>query len=103
MCIRDRVNALSPHPYLFWFSVGAPTILKGVQDGRPLASLAFVLGFLGCLVGAKMVLAVAVGKSRRFLAGKIYLVLMRGLGLLLLVFAFLLGQEACTLLGWVPS
>jgi threonine/homoserine/homoserine lactone efflux protein len=97
------VNALSPHPYLFWFSVGAPTILKGVHDGNPLASLAFVIGFLGCLVGAKMVLAVAVGKSRRFLAGRIYLALMRGLGLLLLVFAFLLGKEALTLLGILPA
>lgn len=93
------VNVLSPHPYLFWFSVGAPTILKGFNAGCPWAVLAFVVGFHGCLVGSKMALAVLVGKSRRFLAGTIYHNLMRSLGLLLLVFAFLLAKEACSLFG----
>ena len=93
------VNALSPHPYLFWFSVGAPTILKGINGGDAFAAPAFVVGFLGCLVGAKMVLAVLVGKSRRFLAGSIYQWIMRTLGLLLLVFAILLAREAGALFG----
>jgi len=97
------VNALSPHPYLFWFSVGAPTILKGMSGGDPLAAPAFVIGFLGCLVGAKMILAVLVGKSRRFMAGNIYLTIMRLLGLMLFVFAFLLAKEACLLFGWLQS
>jgi len=96
------VNALSPHPYLFWFSVGAPTILKGVS-GDIYAAPAFVVGFLGCLVGAKMMLAVLVGKSRRFLSGKLYLSIMRLLGLLLFVFAVMLAKEACSLFGWLPS
>ena len=26
------VNALSPHPYLFWFSVGAPIVIKAMND-----------------------------------------------------------------------
>ena len=93
------VNALSPHPYLFWFSVGAPTILRGESGGDPWAGPAFVVGFLGCLVGAKMALAVVVGKSRRFMAGKLYHAVMRSLALLLFVFALLLGREACSLLG----
>jgi threonine/homoserine/homoserine lactone efflux protein len=94
------VNTLSPHPYLFWISVGAPTILRGVEGGDPFAAPAFVVGFLGCLVGAKMVLAVLVGKSRKFLEGTFYLAVMRLLGLLLLVYAFLLGKEACSLFGF---
>jgi len=93
------VNLLSPHPYLFWLSVGAPTILKGMSGGNPLAAPAFVVGFLGCLVGAKILLAVLVGKSRRFMAGRVYLSIMRALGLLLLLFSFLLIKEACSLLG----
>ena len=97
------VNVLSPHPYLFWISVGAPTILKGLSQGEPWSALAFVVAFLGCLVGAKMALAVLVGKSRRFLAGALYLSIMRFLGVLLLVFAFLLGKEACTLFGLYQS
>jgi threonine/homoserine/homoserine lactone efflux protein len=97
------VNVLSPHPYLFWITVGAPTILRGVNGGNPWAAPAFVAGFLGCLVGAKMLLAVLVGKSRRFLAGRTYLATMRALGLLLLVYAFLLGKEACSLFGLIRS
>ncbi|GFO67859.1 LysE family translocator [Geomonas limicola] len=93
------VNVLSPHPYLFWFSVGAPTILKGFNAGRPWAAVAFVLGFFGCLIGAKMTLALLVGKSRRFLAGQVYHYLMRGLALLLLVFALLLAREGLALFG----
>ena len=97
------VNVLSPHPYLFWISVGAPTILKGASGGNPLPALAFVVAFLGSLVGAKMVLAVLVGNSRRFLAGRLYHSIMRCLGLLLLLFAFMLGREACSLFGLFPS
>jgi threonine/homoserine/homoserine lactone efflux protein len=26
-------NALSPHPYLFWLSVGAPTMSKAISVG----------------------------------------------------------------------
>jgi len=97
------VNALSPHPYLFWISVGAPTILKGIIGGNLLAAPAFVVGFLGCLVGAKMALAVLVGKSRRFMAGKVYHSIMRLLALLLFVFAFLLAREACSLFGLIHA
>ena len=97
------VNVLSPHPYLFWFSVGAPTILKGVSGGNSLAAPAFVVGFLGCLIGAKMLLAVLVGKSRRFMAGRLYLTIMRALGLLLLVLAMFLLKEAGTLFGLFPA
>jgi threonine/homoserine/homoserine lactone efflux protein len=97
------VNLLSPHPYLFWISVGAPTILKGMSQGDPLSAIAFVAAFLGCLVGAKMALAVLVGKSRRFLEGALYHAIMRILGILLLIFAFLLAKEAFMLFGLFPS
>ena len=96
-------NALSPHPYLFWISVGAPAILKGMGSGDILAGPSFVVGFLGCLVGAKLALAILVGKSRRFLTGRLYLTIMRSIGLLLLVFAYLLGKEACSLFGLIQT
>ena len=35
------VNALSPHPYLFWFSVGGPATIKAMGVGL-LSALAFV-------------------------------------------------------------
>ena len=95
------VNALSPHPYLFWFSVGAPTMVKTMQTSGWLAALAFVLGFYLTLIGSKVVVAVLVGKSRGVLMGPAYAWIMRGLGVLLLVFALLLFREGLHLLGVV--
>ena len=92
------VNLLSPHPYLFWLTVGAPTILKGWAVS-PLPALAFVAGFLGCLVGAKVVVAVLAGRSRQLLNSHAYGHLMRVLAVGLLVFAVLLVRDGLGLLG----
>lgn len=92
------VNALSPHPYLFWITVGAPTILKGLEGGL-LPPAAFAGGFLGCLVGAKLLVAVLVGRSRRFLAGRTYLLLVRLLGGALAAYAVVLFRDGYRLLG----
>lgn len=94
------VNALSPHPYLFWLTVGAPMILKGWKTG-PAAPVLFVAGFTGSLVGAKVILAVLAGRSSRLLDGKRYVYVMRALGLLLLLFAGFLLRDGLRLLGWV--
>ncbi len=94
------VNVLSPHPYLFWLTVGAPTIVKGWSEA-PFLAVLFVAGFLGCLVGAKVLLAVLAGRSRHLLSDSIYGNLMRVLGVLLLIFAFLLIKDGLALLGLV--
>lgn len=93
------VNALSPHPYLFWFSVGAPTMVKALQDSGWPAALAFVLGFYLLLIGSKIFVAVLVGKSRGWLMGPAYAWIMRALGIALLVFALLLFREGLHLFG----
>jgi threonine/homoserine/homoserine lactone efflux protein len=92
------VNALSPYPYLFWISVGAPTMSKAVNVGM-LALVAFLCGFYLSLVGSKILLAIAVGKSRSFLGGKVYLYTLRFLGVLLSAFAFVLFRDGAKLLG----
>lgn len=92
------VNALSPHPYLFWLTVGAPTILKAWSK-NPLNAILFVISFLGCLVGAKVILAVLSGKSRHMLSDRVYRYVMRLLGALLVIFAFLLIREGVGLMG----
>jgi threonine/homoserine/homoserine lactone efflux protein len=92
------VNALSPHPYLFWLTVGAPFILKAWGTG-PGEAAAFIAGFYVCLVGAKVAVAALAGTSRQFLQGRTYGYLMRVLGLFLLVFAFLLVKDGVALLG----
>jgi threonine/homoserine/homoserine lactone efflux protein len=92
------VNALNPHPYLFWLSVGAPMIIKA-WAASPLTAAAFVTGFYACLTGSKIGLAVLVGKSRQLLMGRAYGYLMRVLGVLLAIFAFLLFRDGLGLLG----
>jgi threonine/homoserine/homoserine lactone efflux protein len=91
------VNALSPHPYLFWIMVGGPIILNARAQGWG-SVLCFVAGFYLALVGSKISLALLVNHSRRFLQGKAYLLLMKIMGTVLLLFAFLLLQEAAALL-----
>ncbi|MCG7958281.1 MAG: LysE family transporter, partial [Candidatus Thiodiazotropha taylori] len=45
-------NSLSPHPYLFWFSVGGPIVIKAM-DTSVVAPYLFVLSFYTLLVGSK--------------------------------------------------
>ncbi len=92
------VNALNPHPYIFWITVGSPIILKARQESLA-AALAFVLCFFACLVGSKILVAVVVGKTRRALTGKAYRYIMVLLGLFLFVFALLLIRDGLTLLN----
>ena len=92
------VNVLSPHAYLFWFSVGAPTVARAYER-HIWAPAAFVGGFYLLLVGSKVLLAVLVGKSKKILTGPVYLFSMRGLGLLLCLLAMFLFREGLDLLG----
>ena len=90
-------NALSPHPYLFWLSVGAPTMTKAMSQGLT-APTAFIVGFYGFLVGSKIFLAVLVGKSKTFLSGTTYIYTMRFLGLILCTLAMFLFYDGLKLL-----
>ena len=93
-------NALSPHPYLFWFGVGGPVIRRAMSL-NPAAPFAFIGSFYLFLVGSKIVLAVIVGRSRSFLNGRVYLYTMRILGLALCVLAILLFYDGLKLTGVV--
>lgn len=60
-------NLLNPHPYLFWFTVGAPTLL--------------------------------VGRGRTVLTSRAYVLLVRALGVMLLVFALRFLRDGLRYLG----
>jgi len=92
------VNVLNPHPYLFWFSVGAPTMTRAMNQGM-ISPFAFLGSFYVCLVGSKILLAILAGKSKTFLAGNVYIFIMRFLGLILSVLAFILFKDGLKLLG----
>ena len=91
-------NALSPHPYLFWFSVGGPVMGRAMKLNMA-APLAFIGSFYVFLIGSKIVLAVMVGRSKAFLKGTLYLYTVRFLGLALCILAFLLFWDGLKLLG----
>ena len=90
-------NALSPHPYLFWFSVGAPIMTKAMNQSIS-APLVFIISFYSFLVGAKIVLAILVGKSKSFLIGNVYIYTLRFLGLVLCLLAIVLFYDGLKLL-----
>ncbi|MFC1835904.1 LysE family translocator [Thermodesulfobacteriota bacterium] len=90
-------NFLSPYLYLFWMSVGAPYAVDAWTQSS-YSMVGFFTGFYACLVGSKMLLAVLAAKARRFLAGRAYGFVMRILGGLMLLFAFLLFRDAIALL-----
>lgn len=93
------VNLLNPHPYLFWFSVGSPLLVKAWRESATEAG-AFLAGFYFCLVGSKVLLAVLAGRGRSLLTGGLYAWTMRVLGAALLVFAASFGREGLGLLGF---
>ncbi len=95
------VNLLSPHPYLFWFTVGGPRLAAGWRQGA-LYALCFIGAFYACLVGSKVIVAAAASRSRGmgFFSGKAYAYAMRVLGAALFAFAFLLTVEGVRHLVW---
>lgn len=91
------VNLVNPHPYIFWITIGAPLIYKAYQQYLGLALVA-LLGFYVCLVGAKVLLALIAGRYRHALSSQLYLMLVRGLGLVLWLFAVFMAWEGFKLL-----
>jgi len=91
-------NFLNPNPYMFWFTIGAPLVLKALKIGLFTASL-FILGFYVFLVGSKVLVAIVVGKSRFFLKSRNYIYTIRFLGVILLVFAVLFLKDSFELFG----
>ncbi len=79
-------NVLNPAPYLFWLTIGGPTILKASQI-HIMWALCFVLSLYIVFIGSKIGIAFTVGKSRNFLKSKGYIYTIRVLGLVLLMFA----------------
>lgn len=80
------LNLLNPAPYLFWITIGGPILIPAYYQDA-LSPLWFIIGFYALLVGSKIALAYATGKSRDFIKGNIYINIMRVLGAVLVIFA----------------
>ena len=82
-------NLLNPSPYLFWATVGTPLMFKAYKTDL-LTSILFMISFYVFLIGSKIVVAFLVDRSKQFINQRIYLVLMKSLGIALLIFSLIL-------------
>ena len=62
-------NLLSPHPWLFWLTVGGPTTVKA-WERMPGAAVGFIAGFFVVLVGTKVIIAVVAARAGRRLSDR---------------------------------
>ena len=90
-------NTLSPHPYLFWLSVGSPMIIRAMKINT-YSVIGFISGFYVFLLGSKIAIVILVGKSKTFLNDKIYLYTIRTLGFILCLFAIILFYDGMKLI-----
>jgi threonine/homoserine/homoserine lactone efflux protein len=79
-------NFLNPHPYLFWLTIGGPTVMKAWNINIH-SALLFIIGFYMLIVGSKIMVAAMVNKSRFFTESTIYIYTVKILGILLLLFS----------------
>jgi len=93
-------NFLNPNPYMFWFAIGGPLVLKAFSAST-MAVLVFMAAFYLLLVGAKCVVAVVAGSSRHFLKSRLYVYTVRGLGIVLCVFGFIFAKDAFHYFDWL--
>ncbi len=77
------INLLSPHPWLFWASVGGPLALRFHRQGLGRVLL-FGLGFYLTLVGSKVMVAWGIDRGRGRLDQARFRLLLAGCGWLLL-------------------
>ncbi len=81
-------NFLNPSPYLFWATVGTPLMFKAYKTDL-LTSMLFMVSFYVFLIGSKIVVAILVDRTKQFINQRIYLVIVRILGIGLLIFSLI--------------
>jgi threonine/homoserine/homoserine lactone efflux protein len=91
-------NFLSPHPYLFWMLVGAPISIKAYNQSL-IAAVLFIAGFYVFIVGTKIVVAILSEKSKNILSSKSYVVIVKALGFILLLFSIILIKDGFKFFG----
>ena len=91
-------NLSNPNPYLFWFTVGAPLMVRSFQRNLS-TGVSFLVSFYVGLVGVKLIIAITTGKSRDFLQGFLYRRTMKILSMMLIGFAVYLMLEGIVFLG----
>lgn len=85
-------NFLSPHPYLFWATIGTPYAFKAFEINSATGILFFVSFYL-FLIGSKIAIANIVARTKVFIGQKLYISIMKILGIALFIFSLLFIYE----------
>ncbi len=93
-------NFLNPNPYLFWMTIGAPTIAKGYGE-NVILPLLFVMSFYLFLVGSKIIVALLVDRSKGLVKSNVYIIVMRILAVILLLFCLYFIKEGLVYFGFL--
>ncbi len=83
-------NLLNPHPYIFWFFIGIPLLIKV----NALERIVFISSFLFAIVGSKICLTFIVDRSKKFVESKHYIRIIKFLGLILIFLGIILLKYA---------
>lgn len=86
-------NFLNPHPYIFWISVNAPMVYKAYQINL-LSAILYITTFYVSMMGSKILIAMLVAKSKSRIDQRLYSIIMKILGIILLLFATLFFYDA---------
>jgi len=93
-------NFLSPHPYLFWMLVGGPITIKAYNENL-LSAVLFIVGFYVFIVGTKITIAYLSDKSKNILSSKYYVIIVKFLGFVLLLFSIILIKDGLNFIGLI--
>ncbi|MFC5030972.1 LysE family transporter [Streptomyces sp. So13.3] len=85
-------NLLSPHPWMFWLTTGAPLLVAAWRHGS-LEAGSFLFGFYLLLVGSKASLALVIARARHRIGTRGFRWTLAGSGVLLMAASGLLLAE----------
>lgn len=93
-------NFLNPNVYLFWLTLGAAMITRAIQIS-PLMPFVYLFVSYGVLICGNITIAFSVGKFRHLLQSKLYIWIIRGMGIVLAIFSISFLIRGLTLLKLV--
>ena len=97
---RMMTNYLNPSMYLFWFTVGAPFLVRSSRtDFWP--GIVFTLSFYTSIIGAKSLVALRISRSSRLTEGIWYPRIMKLLGILLMGFSLVFVKDGLGYFGLI--
>lgn len=91
-------NFLNPNPYIFYFSILGPLVVKGMKINFLFGPISLAI-FLGFFVFFMILIVLSVHRAKDFFSSKKYVYLIRVLGIILLYFAFTFFLESLKYFG----